>query len=130
LKSLDGQTVSLSDYRGRVVLLNFWATWCEPCKLEMPSFEDAQKSVGPQGFQVLAPNFDEPEPDVRAFGEELGISFPLLLDPGAVVQRLYRVVGYPTSYWIDREGRVAAVHVGVMTERQLSDYLAEMGLEP
>jgi peroxiredoxin len=96
----------------------------------MPSFEEAQKAAGSQGFQVLAPNFDEPEPDVRAFGEELGISFPLLLDPGAVVQRLYRVMGYPTSYWIDREGRVAAVHVGVMTERQLSDYLAEMGLEP
>lgn len=130
LQSLDGQAVALSDYRGQVVLLNFWATWCEPCKLEMPAFDEVQQSVGPQGLQVLAVNFDEPAAEVQAFQDELGLTFPLLLDPGAVVQRLYRVVGYPTSYWIDREGRVAAMHVGVMSERQLADYLTDMGLEP
>ncbi len=130
LQSLDGQAVALSDYRGQVVLLNFWATWCEPCKLEMPAFDEVQQSVGPQGLQVLAVNFDEPAAVVQAFQDELGLTFPLLLDPGAVVQRLYRVVGYPTSYWIDRDGQVAAMHVGVMSERQLADYLTDMGLEP
>ena len=130
LQSLDGQAVALSDYRGQVVLLNFWATWCEPCKLEMPAFDEVQQSAGPQGLQVLAVNFDEPAAEVQAFQDKLGLTFPLLLDPGAVVQRLYRVVGYPTSYWIDREGQVAAMHVGVMSERQLADYLTDMGLEP
>jgi peroxiredoxin len=130
LKTVDGQSVSLSDYRGKVVLLNFWATWCEPCKLEMPAFDQAQQSVGPQGFQVLAVNFDEAQSDVQAFQEELELTFPLLLDPGAVVQRVYRVLGYPTSYWIDAQGMVAAVHVGVMTERQLDNYLEELGLTP
>jgi peroxiredoxin len=130
LKTVDGQSVSLADYRGQVVLLNFWATWCGPCKLEMPAFDRAQQTVGPQGFQVLAVNFDEPQSDVQAFQEELELTFPLLLDPGAVVQRLYRVLGYPTSYWIDSQGQVAAVHVGVMTERQLDNYLVELGLTP
>ncbi|MCJ7512353.1 MAG: TlpA family protein disulfide reductase [Anaerolineales bacterium] len=129
LETLDGRSVSLSDYRGQVVLLNFWATWCGPCKLEMPSLERAQQSAGAKGFQVLAVNFDESEADVQGFQDELGLSFPLLLDPGAVVQRLYRVLGYPTSYWIDRDGTVAAVHIGMMSERQLADYLQEMGLE-
>lgn len=96
----------------------------------MAVFEQAQQTAGPQGLQVLAVNFDEPQPDVQAFQDELGLSFPLLLDPGAVVQRLYRVIGYPTSYWINREGQVAAVHVGVMSEQQLSDYLTDMGLDP
>jgi cytochrome c biogenesis protein CcmG, thiol:disulfide interchange protein DsbE len=130
LQSLDGQAVALSDYRGQVVLLNFWATWCEPCKLEMPIFDQAQQSVGPQGLQVLAVNFDEPAAEVQAFQDKLGLSFPLLLDPGAVVQRLYRVLGYPTSYWIDREGQVAAMHVGAMSQQQLADYLTDMGLKP
>lgn len=130
LTSLEGQPVALSDSAGQVVLLNFWATWCEPCRSEMAVFEQAQQTAGPQGLQVLAVNFDEPQPDVQAFQDELGLSFPLLLDPGAVVQRLYRVIGYPTSYWINREGQVAAVHVGVMSEQQLSDYLTDMGLDP
>ena len=130
LQSLDGHPVALSDYRGQVVLLNFWATWCGPCKLEMPYFDQAQRTFGSQGLQVLAVDFDEPAADVQAFQDELGLTFPLLLDPGAVVQRLYRVVGYPTSYWIDREGQVSAVHVGVMSERQLAGYLTDMGLQP
>jgi peroxiredoxin len=127
LTTPSGESVALSDYLGQAVLLNFWATWCEPCKAEMPLFEQAQQSAGPAGFQVLAVNFDEPPADVQAFQDALGLSFPLLLDPGAVVQRLYRVIGYPTSFWIDRDGRVAAVHVGVMSEQQVNDYLEKLG---
>ncbi len=128
LQALDGGSVRLSEHRGQVVLLNFWATWCGPCRVEMPLFEQEYQALGPDGFQVLAVNFDESETDVRTFQHETGVTFPLLLDPGAKVQRLYRILGYPTSYWIDREGTISAVHVGMMSQRQLEDYMQDLGL--
>lgn len=127
LRDLEGNEVRLSDYRGKTVLLTFWATWCGPCRLEMPIFEDRYQELKDDGFTVLGLNYDEPVEDVSAFRDELGLSFPLLLDPGGSVQRLYRIRGYPSSIFVDDQGVVRIVHIGLITEGQLRDYLIELG---
>jgi peroxiredoxin len=122
-----GQPIRLHDLRGQYVLINFWATWCGPCRLEMPALQSGHQRFGDMGLVVLGVNFDETEGAVRAYGEELGLSFPLLLDPGAQVQRLYRMRGYPASFFVDREGIIRIHHIGVITEGQLDGYLAQLG---
>ena len=127
LASLDGDLVRLSELRGKVVLLNFWATWCSPCRVEMPDLQERARRW-PDRLAVVGVDFDEPEADVRAFRDELGLTFPLVLDPGARVQELYRIVGYPTSVFIDEGGFVRIQHVGLMSPEQLDDYLSQMGI--
>lgn len=122
--AVTGEEVSLYGLRGQPVLVNFWATWCGPCRLEMPAIEAAFQQHQADGFAVLAVDFDEPAPAVVAFGEELGLTFNLLLDPGGKVQDLYRIRAYPSSYFIAPDGAIAGVHLGVMTEGQLADNLA------
>jgi peroxiredoxin len=129
LASLSGQTVRLSDRRGKPVLLNFWATWCGPCKLEMPAIQE-RFDQHQADFSVLAIDFDEPEADVRRFAEQLGLTFDILLDPGAKVQDLYRVRGYPTTFLVDADGIIRIHHIGLMTEDQLDSYLEQVGIEP
>ena len=114
LQSLDGKSVSLADYRGRVVLLNFWATWCVPCRHEMPEIERMQRSSAGT-LTVLAIDKQEPASDVRAFARDHGLTFTLLLDPTASVFQTYRVSVQPESFWVDRHGTVAAVHYGAMS---------------
>lgn len=127
LRDLRGNEIRLSEFRGRTVLLTFWATWCGPCRLEMPAFEDRYQELKDDGFIVLGVNYDEPVEDVRTLRDELGLSFPLLLDPGGSVQRLYRIRGYPSSIFVDPQGVVRVVHIGLITEGQLRDYLVELG---
>jgi len=128
LKDLDGNSVSLSSEKGKVVLINFWATWCGPCRLEMPAIEQRYEAYKDQGFVVLAVDFDEPVTDVGAFAHAYNLTFPVLLDPGAKVNDLYRIIGYPTTFFVDREGIITRQHVGAMTEAQLDNYLADFGL--
>ena len=128
LASLSGEQVALEDFRGQYVLLNFWATWCGPCCLEMPAFQDRFKEYGGD-LQIVAVNFDEAQHLVKNFVDELGLTFEVLLDPGAEIQRLYQVRGYPTSYFIDPAGVVRVIHIGLMTESQLEGYLTDLGLE-
>jgi peroxiredoxin len=125
----DGNPIALSDYQGRVVLLNFWATWCGPCEVEMPLLQDRYQRWQREGFVVLAVNFDEPREQVEAYGQELNLEFPLVLDPGGHIQQLYEVRGYPSSYLVDREGLIREVHIGLMSESQLDEMLALVGLE-
>lgn len=128
LEDLDGNPVRLADQQGQVVLINFWATWCGPCRLEMPALQARYDALKDEGFTVLAVNLDEPREDAALFAQDLGLTFPVLLDPGAKVNDLYRVRGYPTSYFVDRQGNVDALHVGIMTEAQIDEYLAKLGL--
>lgn len=127
LENLDGEPVALEDLRGKVVLLNFWATWCGPCRVEMPALESRHQKY-PVQLAVVGIDFDEPKENVAAFVEEFGLTFPILLDPGAVVQDAYRIRGYPTSVFLDQDGTVQIVHIGIMTEDQLDDYLQELGV--
>lgn len=128
LQSLSGETVRLSDYKGQVVLVNFWATWCPPCLLEMPGIQDRYERYSPD-LVVLAVNIAEPPTLVSGFVEEFQLTFDPLLDPKAEIEMLYRIVGYPSTIFIDREGVIQAVHIGFMTEDQLDGYLIDAGLD-
>jgi peroxiredoxin len=128
LEASDGTMVRLDEYLGEVVLLNFWATWCAPCRIEMPLLQSTFESYEDQGFVVLGIDFDESADLVASFGEELGLSFPLLIDPGGKVQQLYKVRGYPTTVVLDRQGRIQSYHIGVLTRSQLDGYLENAGL--
>jgi peroxiredoxin len=126
LSDTQQNTIRLSDFRGQAVLLNFWATWCAPCRVEMPAIQSRFDS---HDLAVLAIDFDESSQQVAEFGLEFGLTFPLVLDPGGVVQQLYRVRGYPTSMFLDERGIIQALHIGIMSESQLDGYLREVGLE-
>jgi len=116
-----GESISLAGLQGRVVLLNFWATWCGPCRLEMPEFEAAFRARASQGFTVLAVNNQESLEDVKGFREELGLTFPLALDETGDIQALYGVVSYPSTYVIDRDGVIIARHFGPLTASQIEE---------
>jgi peroxiredoxin len=106
--------LTLSQFRGRVVLLNFWATWCKPCEDEIPSMEQLYRGLRRQdeGFELLAVSVDESPTAVRDFMDQHSISFPVLLDPQQQVSRLYQTRGFPESLLIDRRGRVVERYVG------------------
>lgn len=127
LKTVDGESIRLSELRGKVVAVNFWATWCAPCRLEMPDLQ-ARAEQFPDRLVVLGVNFAETAEEVAAFREEVGVDFPLLLDPEADVQRLYRVLGYPTTFFVDEQGTIRFQHIGLMSGGQLDEYLQKMGL--
>jgi thiol-disulfide isomerase/thioredoxin len=127
LETLSGESLRLSELRGRPVLINFWATWCAPCVLEMPTIEKYYDQYSQQ-FSVLAVNNDEPAGEVANFVQEMGLSFDILLDPGAKVQNLYRLRGYPTSIVVDAEGILRVQHIGPLSERQLEGYLSKVGV--
>ena len=107
LPTLDGGgEVSLQDYRGDVVYLSFWASWCIPCRQEMPHLMQLWKQHREDGFQVIGINVDEDAEAARQFAEEYGIEFPLVRDENREVSKLYRVAGYPSHYLVGRGGRV------------------------
>ncbi len=127
LLSLSGDRLSTEDLRGHLVLINFWATWCGPCRIEMPYFEEAYQQFGPD-LVVLAVNIDEPADQVQSFVDELGLNFNILLDTGSKIQNQYRVTAFPTTYLVDRKGVVKAQHIGTLTRSQLFEYLEQAGL--
>lgn len=119
VERLEGGTVRLADYAGQVILLNVWATWCAPCRREMPSMERLHQRYRGRGFQVLAVSVDDPvggktvRSMVRQFVDEYGLSFPVLLDPGGErVELVYGVPALPTTFLIDRDGRIRQRVVG------------------
>lgn len=129
LTDVAGNDITLSELKGQVVLINFWATWCGPCRVEMPALQRRYEAFKDQGFTVLAVNFDEPATDVSAFAQSLNLTFTVLLDPGGVVNELYHMRGYPSSFIVDRSGVIKQLHIGLMTEKQLDGYLANLGLK-
>jgi peroxiredoxin len=125
-----GRTVALEDLRGQVVLVNFWASWCGPCRAEMPLLDQAAQKYQAQGFQVLAVNVEEDASTVRRFGEELKLGLPLLLDPSGEVHRAYNVQALPTSFLIGRDGMIRDVHYGVLSRRYLDERLPALLAAP
>ena len=109
LRNLKGNYESLDSFRGQVVVLNFWATWCAPCRVEMPSFEKLYRRYRSEGVAVLAVTLDKNAgPKIKSFVDEYELSFPILLDEKGEVERLYPSMTIPFTYVIDREGRVVA----------------------
>lgn len=113
LPDLSGNIIRLSDFKGTVVLLNFWATWCPPCREEMPSLEEVFQTNKDKGFVVLGISRDEKGKEaVGPFMKEYGLTFPVLLDPELQVFNQYFVRGIPVTYLLDRQGRVAGMYPG------------------
>jgi thiol-disulfide isomerase/thioredoxin len=112
LKDLAGRPHALPDYGGQVVLINFWATWCEPCRDEMPSLQRLKERLASLPVTVLAVNYGESSPKVVEFVRRFGFDLPVLLDPGQQAARAWRVRLLPTSYLVDAEGRVRYSVVG------------------
>jgi len=126
LKTLAGGQVSLSDYRGRPVLINFWASWCVPCRTEMPDIIAAYKAHRESGLEVLAIDNTQLDviDDVRQFVATFQMPFPVLLDEQGEVALAYRILGLPTSVFVDGEGIVRAVNVGPMSAATIEKHLA------
>jgi cytochrome c-type biogenesis protein len=117
--TISGEPVRLSDLRGEVVLLNFWFTYCAPCRIEMPEFERMYKRYADEGFTILAVNREETAEEIQAFADELGLTFPLLLDEMSDIQFLYQVMGYPKTFILDRDGVILFVAYSALTEEQI-----------
>lgn len=117
LKDADGKTVSLSDYKGKVVLLNFWATWCGPCKIEIPWFVDFEQKYRDQGFAVLGVSMDDDGWEtVKPYIARSKINYRIMIGDEQTAVKFGGVESLPTSFMIDREGRIAAVHVGLVSK--------------
>ena len=112
LKARTGQAVALGDLKGQVVLINFWATWCGPCRKEMPLLEQIQKKYAPLGFTMLGVNVEEDTRMMDAFLKDVPVSFPILLDPVNGVSKLYNVSAMPSTVIVDRKGNVRFIHQG------------------
>lgn len=114
VKDLDGNDVTLSAYRGKVILLDFWATWCAPCKVEIPGFVELFSKYRSQGFQVLGFAVDDPVPALKAYANEMGMNYPVLVGQGRndVLEAFGPMVGLPTTLIIGRDGRICARHTG------------------
>jgi peroxiredoxin len=124
LKTLDGKTVKLSDYRGKKVILNFWATWCPPCKAEMPDIQKYYNEAD-DNVEILAVNID-PQYDVKKFIRDANVTFPVLLDSKDEVNTLYRILTIPTTYFIDGEGIIRSKHLSVMTTEIIREHIKNM----
>jgi len=112
VKSLTGKNIKLSELRGRVVLINFWATWCVPCKEELPFFNSLYSKYKRVGLEVLGVNIDKVSSQATGMSETLGLSFPVLLDPSGKVSGLYRIRSMPTTFVVAKDGTIRHVHWG------------------
>jgi len=109
---IDGKKRSLSDYRGKVVLLDFWATWCTPCRAEIPHFVEMQQKYGPQGFQVVGISMDDDAKPVKEFYRQFNMNYPVAVGDDKLAQSFGGVLGLPVNFIIDREGRIHAKYLG------------------
>jgi cytochrome c biogenesis protein CcmG, thiol:disulfide interchange protein DsbE len=126
LNDLEGKAVTLEDLRGQVVLLNNWATWCPPCRAEMPVLNAYHEDHESKGFTIIAVDAGEPAADVRNFAENMALSFPVWLDPDMDTIRAFRNDGLPSSYVINREGQVVLAWNGAITREALEQYVTPL----
>jgi len=111
-RTIDARQISLTDLRGKVVLVNFWASWCLECRPEMPVLESLHREVASQGLVIVGVNVRENRETVSRYAKQLGLTFPLVLDPDGKINALYGVVGLPTTFLVGRDGRAVAFAVG------------------
>jgi thiol-disulfide isomerase/thioredoxin len=124
LPALDGKNLKLSDLRGKAVLLNFWATYCGPCKIEMPWFVELQREYGPQGFQIVGVAMDDASlEDIAKFAKEMGVNYPILLGKESVGQSYGGVSVLPTTFFLDRDGKLIAREFGLQSRSVFVDHI-------
>ncbi|WP_102692902.1 TlpA disulfide reductase family protein [Rummeliibacillus pycnus] len=128
LKTLDDKKVKLSDYKGKIVILNFWATWCPPCKAEIPQMEKYyKKQAKDDGVEILAVNLTKADKDkayIRDFVKSYEMTYPVLLDEDGEQQRQYEIVTIPTTFFIDKNGKIQKKVVGPMDQEMMSKTIA------
>lgn len=129
LSDLKGQPHSLADYRGQVALVNMWATWCPPCREEMPTLQSFYEQYAERGFVIIAIDDGDSAPDVAAFAEEYGLTFPVWLDPQYSSERAFNAMSLPSSFVIDREGIIRLQWVGAIDRESLETYVAPIIVE-
>ncbi len=127
LKDASGKLVRLEDYKGKVVLLNFWATWCGPCKIEIPWFVDFQKTYKDRGFTVIGVALDDEGWEVvRPYIEGRQVNYPIVVGSEELDQKYGGIEALPTSFILDREGRIATTHVGLVSKQQYEDDIKQL----
>ena len=117
LENLDGQSVSLSDFRGKPVLINFWASWCGPCRAEMPYIQQIYEEWSDKGLEVLAIDIGESSSKVKEFLQSQGLSIPVLLDTEKNVAQEYNITGIPTTFFIDKDGIIQEKVIGAFPSK-------------
>ena len=126
LESLDGKTTRLSDFRGKAVLLNFWATWCGPCKIEMPWFVDFQKQYGSQGLQIVGVAMDDAsKEDIGKFAKDMGVNYPILIGKEAVGDQYGGIPGLPETFLIARDGKIVDKIIGLRGKAEIEDAIKD-----
>ena len=126
LQDLNGNKVSLSDFRGKNVYLNFFTTWCPPCRTEMPDIEKVYQKYKDKDLVILAVDIGEDKDSVKSFIEENNFSFKVLLDSEQSIAEKYKITAIPVSVFIDKEGNVIAKKVGAMTESEMESYINQL----
>ncbi len=122
LQSLDGKTVHLSDFRGKAILLNFWATWCEPCKVEMPWIVDLQQKYASEGLQVVGVAMDDASPDeIAKFTRQMGVNYPVVIGKDAVADSYGGLPFLPTTFYIGRDGKIVDKVLGIKGRGEIED---------
>ena len=122
LESLDGKTVRLSDLRGKAVLLNFWATWCTPCKIEMPWFVELQSEYGAQGLQIVGVAMDDAsKEDIAKFAKDMGVNYPILIGKEAVGDQYGGIPALPETFFIGRDGKIVDKILGLKGKGDIED---------
>jgi thiol-disulfide isomerase/thioredoxin len=127
IQSMSGDLVHINQMQGQPVLVNFWATWCIPCKLEMPIIQTYATQYSSE-LIVLPVNVDDELPEIQKFIDDLGLTMPVYLDPGGKAEKAFRVIGFPSTFIINRDGILKTRHVGVVSETQLQSYLLMVGV--
>jgi peroxiredoxin len=112
LQDIDGKPLSLASYQGKVVLLNFWATWCTPCRGEIPQFVEFQNTLGPQGLQLIGISMDDDAKPVHEFYQQFKMNYPVAIGSANLAESYGGVLGLPVTFLIGRDGRIAAKYIG------------------
>jgi peroxiredoxin len=128
LRDRDGAVIRLSDLRGKVVFVNFWASWCVPCRRELPDIQAIYEEMRTSGLEVLAVNYQDDLETAAAFFDERELQLPMVLDYDGEVYEQYRLQGLPDSFFVDRDGNIAALQFGFLTREKMRERLAAAGL--
>jgi peroxiredoxin len=127
LQTLDGKKVSLADYRGKAVLVNFWATWCEPCNVEMPWLVDLHKKYAAQGFEILGVAMDDAAPkDIAKFAQDKGVNYPVLIGQDAVGNAYGGVAFLPGNFYVDRNGKIIDKAFGLIGKPEIEENIQKI----